>query len=613
VVTRESVHVGADYIAAIAKSSQDAIVGKDLDGNVTFWNASASRLFGYSADEIVGRSILALIPSDRRNEESEILTLIRRGESVSNLRTVRQRKDGCKFEVTINVSPILDEEGRLIGAAKTIRDVTITERAEHESWRIIDAAPIAMLVVDASGSIALANAQTESLLGYSKKELLGMRVDALLPERLQGDHRNHRAAFMKRPEARAMGAGRDLFARRKDGAEVPVEIGLTPLPSATGIYVVASIVDLTDRKRAEERLRLAVECSPTAIITVNRKGVITLVNAQTEVLFGYPREELIGKSVETLVPRRFRDGHAGFRAGFLENPQARGMGVGRDLHGLKKDGTEVPVEIGLNPIESADGPLVMASIIDISKRKRAEYLLAQQREELERSNKDLEQFAYVASHDLQEPLRAVAGCVQLLQKHYQDRLDPRADQFIGHTVDGCQRMQSLIDDLLTFSRVGRGGRGDETVDCEAALAIAIRNLSVSIAESGARITSGQLPPVKGDPPQMATLFQNLIGNAIKFRRPGAPVHVQVGAVVRDVHVVFSVADNGIGIASEHFERIFGVFQRLHTRREYPGTGIGLALCKRIVECGGGRIWLESQPGDGTTFFFTLPLASEATR
>lgn len=609
VSTGQQTSVGSDYLAAIVESSQDAIVGKDLDGNITIWNAAATKLFGYLADEMVGHSIFVLIPSERRNEESEILQRICNGESIYNLHTVRRRKDGCEIQVSINVSPIRDLTGRVIGAAKIIRDVTIRERAEHESWRVIEAAPISMMVVDASGRIALANAQTEILFGYTKLELLRMSVEALLPKRLQGDHANLRGRFMEHPEARAMGAGRDLFALRKDGSEVPVEIGLTPLKTREGIFVVTSIVDLTERKRADMRFRLALECSPTAIITVDRQGSITLANATTEALFGYCREELLGLRVENLIPERFRMGHSDSRESFFEKPEARGMGIGRDLYGLKKDGTEFPIEIGLNPVETADGPVVMASIIDISKRKEIEEVYARQREELERSNKDLEQFAYVASHDLQEPLRAVAGCVQLLQKHCQGRLDERADEFIGHAVDGCKRMQGLIDDLLAFSRLARDDREHKTVDSTAALAITVRNIAALIEENDAQITSDQLPPVEGDPLRLAMVFQNLVGNAVKFRRPSEPVKVYVGAVVKGNHIIFSVADNGIGIAPEHFERIFGIFQRLHTRREYPGTGIGLAVCKRIVERHGGRIWVESEPGCGTTFYFTMPLAA----
>jgi light-regulated signal transduction histidine kinase (bacteriophytochrome) len=253
---------------------------------------------------------------------------------------------------------------------------------------------------------------------------------------------------------------------------------------------------------------------------------------------------------------------------------------------------------------------VMATVIDITARKRAETTLAQHRDELERSNKDLEQFAYVASHDLQEPLRAVAGCVQLLKKRYHGQLDERANEYIGHAVDGAKRMQSLIDDLLTYSRIGRAESSHRAVSCADALTVALKNLSVSVQESGAQVTWDVLPVVAGEAVQITMLLQNLLANALKFRKPSENPRIHIGVVRDGTRATFSVSDNGIGISQEHFERIFGVFQRLHTRSEYPGTGIGLALCKRIVEHRGGRIWVESKPGEGTTFRFVLLLSAE---
>jgi light-regulated signal transduction histidine kinase (bacteriophytochrome) len=245
---------------------------------------------------------------------------------------------------------------------------------------------------------------------------------------------------------------------------------------------------------------------------------------------------------------------------------------------------------------------------DVTERKRAERGVQQRSEDLARSNADLEQFAYVASHDLQEPLRAVAGSVQLLQRRYQGQLDARADEFITHAVEGTSRMQQLIDDLLAFSRVGT--RGDRLRPCDSgrALDAALGNLAVAIRESGAVITRDPLPTVAADISQLTSLLQNLIGNAIKFRG-AAPLCIHVGAAPQGGEWVFSVRDTGIGIEPQYFERIFGVFQRLHTRREYPGTGIGLAICRKIVERHGGRIWVESELGEGSTFYFTLPGAS----
>lgn len=355
----------------------------------------------------------------------------------------------------------------------------------------------------------------------------------------------------------------------------------------------------------QELFQQVVEAAPNAMVMVDRQGRIVLVNSQTEKLFAYAREELYGKSIETLVPERFRGGHQGYRAAYYDELLPRPMGSGRDLYGRRKDGSEFPVEIGLNPMRTSEEVFVLAAIADITQRKHAEHEFMRKTEELARSNRDLEQFAYVASHDLQEPLRAVAGPLQLLQRRYQGQLDARADEFIAHAVDGAARMQKLIDDLLAYSRVARTGTVLELTECGEALDQALRSLSVVLQESGAQVNRGELPAVMGVPIQLALLFQNLVGNALKFRYEDRPVQIDIGARRQGDEWVIWVKDNGIGIDPQYFERIFLIFQRLHSRAEYPGTGLGLALCKRIVEQHGGRIWVESTPGGGTTFFFTL--------
>jgi PAS domain S-box-containing protein len=495
-----------------------------------------------------------------------------------------------------------------LGKANEVLQGEIDERkrAEARFRLVVEAAPNAMIMVNREGRIVLVNSQTEKVFGYARNELIGRSVDALVPQRFRRGHPDYRAAFYGAPGSRPMGAGRHLYGLRRDGTELPVEIGLNPIETPEGMFVLAAIVDITERRRQEERFRATVESAPTAMVMMDSTGVITLVNALTESVFGYSRDELLGQPVEILLPDRYRIGHPRLREGFLRGPSARRMGEGRDLFGQRKDGSEFPVEIGLNPIETPDGTSVLAAIADITERKRAEEVLRQLTEELGRSNQDLEQFAYVASHDLQEPLRAIAGPLQLLQRRYQGQLDARADEFIGHAVDGAGRMQALIDDLLMFSRVGRSEEPHQLTESAQALDNALRNLSAAIRESGAQITTDKLPMVSAISGQISLLFQNLVGNAIKFRNKDCQAQIHVGAESRDDACVFHIKDNGIGIDSQYFERIFLIFQRLHTRRDYPGTGIGLALCKRIVEHHGGRIWVESEPGAGTTFSFTLP-------
>jgi light-regulated signal transduction histidine kinase (bacteriophytochrome) len=280
------------------------------------------------------------------------------------------------------------------------------------------------------------------------------------------------------------------------------------------------------------------------------------------------------------------------------------MGAGRDLFGVRKDGVEFAVEIGLNPIETEEGLFVLASVVDISARKRTE-------EELRRSNAELERFAYVASHDLQEPLRMVGNYVQLLGKRYKGKLDSDADEFIGFALDGAVRMQRLIEDLLAYSRVSSRGGELTPTDAGAVLDRALGNLRLAIEEAKAVVTHDPLPVIPADNSQLEHVFLNLIGNALKFRGAQRP-EVHVTAVQRDGDWLFSVRDNGIGIEAQYFDRIFVIFQRLHGREQYPGTGIGLAITKRIIERHGGRIWVESQAEQGATFFFTIPVAGRAS-
>ncbi len=365
-----------------------------------------------------------------------------------------------------------------------------------------------------------------------------------------------------------------------------------------------------------------LEAVSEARVIVDWTGRIVFVNRPSEAWFGYRREELIGQKVEVLVPERHRGAHSSNRASFTSQPRARPMGAGLELDARRKDGTEFPVDISLWPLEQEGRLFILAAIRDMTEHKRLQTQLANEhrelvraRQELEktvadlkRSNSELEQFAYVASHDLQEPLRMVASYTQLLAKRYKGKLDTDADEFIGYAVDGANRMQRLIQDLLAYSRVTTQGHDFERVKCDEVLEEVLDNLRLAVDESQTVVTHNVQLTVMADRGQLGQVFQNLIGNAIKFRGQEPP-WVHISAERRNEEWLFSVRDNGIGIDPQYADRIFVVFQRLHAREEYPGTGIGLAICKKIVERHGGRIWVKSQLGKGATFYFTLPVHS----
>lgn len=480
----------AAQLAAIVDCSDDAIIGKGLDGTITSWNEAAHRLFGFTEAEAIGQSFLMLVPPDRVVEEQEILDRVRHGETVRGLETVRLRKCGGTIDVAVSVSPIVDPGGAVIGAAKVARDITDVKAAQEQLRR--------------------ANAYNRNLL----------------------------------------------------------EASLDPL------------------------------------VAIGRAGKITDVNQATELVTGRSREELIGSDFSTYFtdPSAARHGYElAFEAGSV---------VDYELEVKHRDGSTTPVLYNATVYRDEDGHVlgVFAAARDVTRLKQAEQELRRANQELSRSNQELEQFAYVASHDLQEPLRMVSSYTQLLARRYGNHLDQDAREFIGYAVDGANRMQRLIQDLLAYSRVVTRGRAPEAVDAHEALGEAVKNLQAAIQETGALVTNGELPRVAADPGQLMQLFQNLVGNAIKFHQPGQPPRVHVAAERSDATPdawTFLVRDNGIGIEAKYFDRLFVIFQRLHSRHEYPGTGIGLALCKRIVERHGGRVWVESAPGQGSTFFFTL--------
>lgn len=481
-------------------------------------------------------------------------------------------------------------------------------KISHDSdhlLQIIDAIPTAIVMVDELGKIKLINKQTERLFGYTAAELLEETIHSLVPHKFRHAHPSLVANYINHPEARLMGQGRDLYALRKDGTEFPVEIGLNPIKTAEGTFTLGAIVDISERKRLESRFRATIESAPLAMVMVDQVGSIVLVNKETESLFGYERHELLSKKIEVLIPQRFRKGHPGMRVQYFSSPSARRMGEGRELFALRKDGTEFPVEIGLNPVWSDDGFFVLSAIVDISDRKKHEVELQQLNEQLEKSNVELQRFAYVASHDLQSPLRSISSFMQLVKDTYTKELPEDANDWLDRSLFSAKQMELLIRDLLDYSKINAGVIKLEPIDLRSVVDDVLSLLNENIEQLQPKILCDAMPTVMGNRIQLTQLMQNLVSNAFKYHSD-RPIEVSITAKKNNNNEwVISVQDNGIGIESKYFPKIFEVFQRLHDQTEYAGTGVGLAICRSVVERHGGKLYVESEFGKGSTFYFTL--------
>jgi PAS domain S-box-containing protein len=474
---------------------------------------------------------------------------------------------------------------------------------------LLEAAPDAMLVLRFDGRLVLVNQQVEKLFGYVRSELIGMPIEMLLPERLREKHVAYRTKYFADPVTRPMGVGVDLCGLRKNGTEFPAEVSLAPLHSPDGLLVTAAIRDISDRKRAEQLFRDLLEAAPDAMIIVDGSGTILLINAQTESAFGYARAELVGQPIEVLVPEPYRGHHPTHRARYFEAPRPRGMGRGIDLYGRRKDGSHFPAEISLSPTQIPGQQLIIAAVRDISERKHLEEL---RRRSLEDANRLKSEFLANMSHELRTPLNSIIGFAKLMQHGRVGAVSDIQREYLGDILNSSSHLLQLINDILDLSKV-EAGRMDfypEPVDLPQ-LVGEVRD-SIRAVAAAKRIVievkiDRQCVGLELDPAKLKQVLYNYVSNALKFTEDGGRVTIAARLEGAD-NFRLDVTDTGIGIRADDLGKLFTEFRQLDASaaKRHQGTGLGLALTKRIVESQAGRVGVESTWGVGSTFFAVLP-------
>ncbi|MEO8595221.1 MAG: PAS domain S-box protein [Candidatus Solibacter sp.] len=557
---RRRLQSAALHLAAIVESSDDAIISKDLNGVITSWNQSAERVFGYTAGEVTGKHISILIPPDRLAEEPEILRRLQLGERVDHFETIRRRKDGTLLNISLTISPVRDSTGRIVGASKIARDITEWKQAAAErtaAHRREQEARQTAELLNRIGPALASELSLDRLAQYITDiatELVGAEFGAFFHNLVNENGESYTLYTLS-------GVPREAFAHLS-------------MPRITGVFAP----------------------------TFRGEGIVLSEDITQDPRYGHnPPHHGMPK------------GHVPVRSYLAAPVQSRSQEVlGGLFLGHSQPGRFSERHVALLSGLAAQAAIALDNARLFEQSQWAQEELERSNRDLRRANQDLETFAYSASHDLQEPLRMISISAQLLARDA-GKLSENSRNFLNGIEEGAGRMQTLIEDLLSYTRATRQGDGPvPRLDSGVVLERVLQQLRPAIEESAARVVvDGPLPQIAIHEVHLTQLFQNLISNALKYRSAEDP-YVHISALERENGNVFSVSDNGLGIDFRFADQIFGLFKRLHTRAEYPGSGIGLAICKRIVEQYGGRIWLDrSAPGDGSVFSFSFPIEPKA--
>jgi PAS domain S-box-containing protein len=601
---------------AMVEALSVAIYTTDAEGRLTFFNAAAAKLSGRTPELgtdqwCVTWKIFLADGEPLPHDQCPMAIALKGGEVPNGIECIAERPDGTRFWFTPCPAVLRDVQGRIVGGINLLLDITDRKSAEIEAERtalllsaIVDSSDDAIISKDLTGTITSWNQSAERVFGYTAAETVGLPVSILIP----ADRLDEERGILERLRRGERVDHYETLRRRKDGTIIDISLTISPVKDKRGNIIGASKIarDITERKQAEarllaseERFRQLADAMPHIVWTARPDGTLDYYNERWYEFSGFSRGTFGDASWEPILHsddiQRCRE----IWYGAIQS----GQPYKSELRFWDRSEQRWRWFLGQAlPIRDADGTIVkwFGSSADIDDQKRVE-------DDLRRANQDLEQFAFSASHDLQEPMRTVKIYSELLAKSCAGRIDGEALEFLSYLRSGATRMEMLVRDLLTYTQVARFEKPTEAADAGESLASALAGLAGIVAESGARITADPLPSLRVHDTHLQQLFQNLIGNAIKYRSPEQPPVVHITAERQSEHYIFSVSDNGIGIDPEYKEKVFGLFKRLHTSDEYSGTGIGLAICQRIVDLYRGRIWVESEPGKGSTFRFTFPL------
>ena len=602
-----------EFLAAIVESSDDAIIGKDLDGIVLTWNRGAERLYGYSADEVRGHSIGVLIPDDRPDELRSVLERIRSGQRVDHHETVRRTKDGRLVHVSLTVSPVKDAAGRVIGAATIARDVTAQRRAEltlrtsELRWRsVIDSAVDGIVLIDARGRIEEFNPAAERIFGYSEREVLGHNVAMLMsaPDRDELDA--YLARDLETGIAEIIGVGRDVAGLRRDGTVFPMHFSLGEMSLDGEKKFTGILRDLTERVRLEEQLRdsearwrSVIESAVDAIVVIDAKGRIESFNRAAERLFGYGQEDVVGQNVNVLMPSPYREEHDGYLAHYLATGTPKIIGVGREVQGRHRDGTVFPVHLSVGEM-TVNGERKFTGILhDLTARVRMEEQLRDQA-----ALAHVGEMAAVIAHEVKNPLAGIRGAIQVIGGRLP--AGSRDQAIMNEIVTRIDGLNNLMKDVLLFARPPQPK--PTTVDLAELVSTTANLLTADPSVTGVRIdVCGAAPPITADPDLLKIVFVNLLVNGAHAMAGQGVIQVSVKPDGGVCQIAFR--DNGPGIPADIRERIFTPFFTTKSK----GTGLGLPTAKRLIDAHAGRIAVECPPEGGTIVTVHLPVERPSPR